>query len=238
MRLINFDWSGTVGTVRFPAGVNREAFGAGAISLVSGGRLIIAEFDWRCLAVIFSLLRKESITAATAFGIEERIHSECTRQSRRRRLVCLVLVSTGSGRELNRGSTRQSSSGLRQSKNRPCTGAVPDLGTAKSAGNNGPEARQDADRAHGFRRVMGPMNQRFSSLKLETGSVRKARESLCCQCRGPGVEGHRAKPPGPAPGLSHRHSTSSARHVWADSDTVSQRQSLAELDADRSTSAH
>ena len=108
----------------------------------------------------------------------------------------MVLVSTGSGRELNRGSTRQSSSGLRQSKNRPCTGAVPKLGTAKSGGDSGLEARQDKDRAHGFQQVVRQMNQRFSSLKLETGSVSKARESLGCQGRSPGVEGYRAKPPG------------------------------------------
>ena len=119
----------------------------------------------------------------------------------------MVLVSTGSERELNRGSTRQSSSGLRQSKNRPRTGAAPDLGTAKSAGNHGPEARQDKDRAHGFQQVMRQMNQRFGSLKLETGSVRKAQHKF-------------------------------ARHVWADSDTVSQRQSLPELDADRSAGTH
>ncbi len=97
MRLINFDWSGTVGTVRFPAGVNREAFGAGAISLVSGGRLIIAEFDWRCLAVIFSLLRKESITAATAFGIEERIHSALSWHLAANQDLCLLLYPNGPG---------------------------------------------------------------------------------------------------------------------------------------------
>ena len=150
----------------------------------------------------------------------------------------MVLVSTGSGRELNRGSTRQSSSGLRQSKNRPCTGAVPKLGTAKSGGDSGLEARQDKDRAHGFQQVVRQMNQRFSSLKLETGSVSEQRKHLAVSGRGSGAERSRAKPPGPASGPSYTHSTGPTKHVWADSDMVSQRQSLSEMDADRLVSTH
>ena len=94
----------------------------------------------------------------------------------------MVLVSTGSGRELNRGSTRQSSSGLRQSKNRPCTGAVPELGTAKSGVTAG--WRPGKTRiAHGFQQVARQMSQWISSLKLETGSVSEQRKHLAVSGR-------------------------------------------------------
>ena len=90
----------------------------------------------------------------------------------------------------------------------------------------------------GFNRLLRQMSQWISSLKLETGSASEQRKHLAVSGKGSRAEHSRAKPPGPASGPSYTHSTGPTKHVWADSDTVSQRQSLSGMDADRLVSTH
>jgi hypothetical protein len=97
VRLIDFDWSGIIGMVHFPAMVNSDAFEAPAQSLVLGGRRIVAEFDWKCLTVIFSRLGKDRITVATKFGDQQLISSELASHFSADENLCFLLYPSGPG---------------------------------------------------------------------------------------------------------------------------------------------
>ena len=52
VHLIDFDWAESFGVAKFPANVNRTAFGKRAISFVKPDLLIPSKFDWWCLSDI------------------------------------------------------------------------------------------------------------------------------------------------------------------------------------------